>query len=224
MPKYMNCYWGQSRIFKRARFKVMPEGADVGSGGGGGGAAAPSAGSEDNPGDDTKQPTYEELVTQLARERAETQKQRNLKDTASKEAAEYKKQLRAKLTAEEQEQIAKKEADEAKDARIAELEAREKVRDYTELLMDKDIGMAKKEAKELSEMLVKGDFEKSLEILGKHIKTIKDEAYQQAMSDRPPINAGNGASDKNAVANEKAIASAKRTGAANEDILKHYRR
>lgn len=176
-------------------------------------------------------PTYEQLVEELAKSRtneakalADSARFKNSIDDLTKKNGELTKQVRERMTAEEQEQIAKKEADEAKDARIAELEAREKIRDYTELLMDKDIGMAKQEAKELSEMLVKGDFEKSLEILGKHIKTIKDEAYQQAMSDRPAINAGNGAVDKNAVANEKATASAKRTGAANEDILKHYRR
>ena len=182
-------------------------------------------------GTEETKPSYEQLVEELARSRANEAKAvadsarfKNSIDDLTKKNGELTKQVRERMTAEEQEQIAKKEADEAKDARIAELEAREKIRDYTELLMDKDIGMAKKEAKDLSEMLVNGDFEKSLEILGKHIKTIKDEAYQQAMSDRPPINAGNGAGDKNAVANEKAIASAKRTGAANEDILKHYRR
>lgn len=182
-------------------------------------------------GTEETKPSYEQLVEELARSRANEAKAvadsarfKNSIDDLTKKNGELTKQVRERMTAEEQEQIAKKEADDAKDARIAELEAREKIRDYTELLMDKDIGMAKKEAKDLSEMLVNGDFEKSLEILGKHIKTIKDEAYQQAMSDRPPINAGNGASDKNAVANEKAIASAKRTGAANEDILKHYRR
>ena len=182
-------------------------------------------------GTEETKPSYEQLVEELARSRANEAKAvadsarfKNSIDDLTKKNGELTKQVRERMTAEEQEQIAKKEADEAKDARIAELEAREKIRDYTELLMDKDIGMAKKEAKDLSEMLVNGDFEKSLEILGKHIKTIKDEAYQQAMSDRPAINAGNGAGDKNAVANEKAIASAKRTGAANEDILKHYRR
>ena len=182
-------------------------------------------------GTEETKPSYEQLVEELARSRANEAKAvadsarfKNSIDDLTKKNGELTKQVRERMTAEEQEQIAKKEADEAKDARIAELEAREKIRDYTELLMDKDIGMAKKEAKELSEMLVKGDFEKSLEILGKHIKTIKEEAYQQAMSDRPPINAGNGDTDKNAIANEKAIASAKRIGGVNEDILKNYRR
>lgn len=223
MPKYMNCHWGQSRIFKGARFKVMPDGIDVGTGGGGG-SATPSAGAEDKSGEDSSQPTYEELVAQLASERAENLKMKNLHDKASREAAEYKKQLRTKLTAEEQEEAAKKEADEAKDARIKELEEKMAVIDNTSFWGGKSIGMDETLAKATAEAEATGDKEKFRECITKHIKSVRDEAYQQAMSDRPPINAGNGAGDKNAVANERAIASAKRTGAANEDILKHYRR
>lgn len=182
-------------------------------------------------GTEETKPSYEQLVEELARSRANEAKAvadsarfKNSIDDLTKKNGELTKQVRERMTAEEQEQIAKKEADDAKDARIAELEAREKIRDYTELLMDKDIGMAKKEAKDLSEMLVNGDFEKSLEILGKHIKTIKDEAYQQAMSDRPAINAGNGAGDKDAIGIEMAKASARRVGGINEEALKSYRR
>ena len=56
-------------------------------------------------------PTVEELMAQLAAERAEKEKYKNASDKASSEAANYKKQLRSKQTAEEQEAEAKAEAD-----------------------------------------------------------------------------------------------------------------
>ena len=127
------------------------------------------------------------------------------------------------MSAEEQAAIAKKEAEDAKDARIAELEAREKIRDYTELLMDKEIGMEKKGAKDLAQTLVDGDFDKALSMLGKHIKSIKDSAYQQALKDRPEPAAGTGVV-KNDLANKLATDSAKRMGGANENIINRYRR
>ena len=58
---------------------------------------------------ESKQPTVEELMAQLATERAEKEKYKNRSDKASSEAAEYKKQLRSKQTAEEQEAEAKAE-------------------------------------------------------------------------------------------------------------------
>ena len=48
-------------------------------------------------------PTVEELMAQLATERAEKEKYKSASDKASSEAAKYKKELRSKQTAEEQE-------------------------------------------------------------------------------------------------------------------------
>lgn len=58
-----------------------------------------------------KTPSVEELMAQLASERAEKEKYKNASDKASSEAAQYKKQLRSKQTAEEQEAEAKAEAE-----------------------------------------------------------------------------------------------------------------
>ena len=51
-----------------------------------------------------KEPTVEELMTQLAQERANSAKLQNNYNKVSSEAANYKKQLKAKQTAEEQEE------------------------------------------------------------------------------------------------------------------------
>lgn len=227
--KFMN----QSRFFGSGfycripmRLQLFAEGGE-GEGSGtpddaGGAGGKPDTGKPDGEGDET--PTYEQLVAQLAQERADKEKYKNLNDKTSREAADYKKQLRAKMTAEEQEAIAKQEAKDALEKEIAELKARERVRDYTELLMDKEIGMSKKDAGELAQNLVDGDFEKALSVLGNHIKSIKDNSYQQALKNRPDIAAGNGEPDKNALGDNFARNSAKRVGGANEDILKYYRR
>lgn len=56
---------------------------------------------------DEKEPTVEELMAQLAQERAEKAKLKNNFDKTSSELASTKKQLKAKQTAEEQEEEAK---------------------------------------------------------------------------------------------------------------------
>lgn len=238
MPKYMNCHYGQSRIFNHAHCKIplnlqffAESGEGVSTAGGASGADGTTAesgsgeeGSASGQEQEKKTPTYEELVAELAKERAESQRQRNLKDTASKEAAEYKKQLRAKLSAEEQESIAKQEADAAKDARIKELEEKMAIIDNTAFWGGKSIEMDESLAKQTAEAEAKGDKDKFRELIGKHIKAVRDSAYQQALKDRPDIAAGHGSADKTTMADELAIAAAKRRGGVDENILKHYRR
>ena len=67
---------------------------------------------EPNATTDEKEPTVEELMAQLAQERANSAKLQNDYNKASSEAANYRKQLKAKQTAEEQEEEAKREAEE----------------------------------------------------------------------------------------------------------------
>lgn len=66
-------------------------------------------------------PSVEELMAQLAAERAEKEKYKNASDKASSEAAKYKKELRSKQTAEEQEAEAKAEADKLRDEELENL-------------------------------------------------------------------------------------------------------
>ena len=63
------------------------------------------------PQNEEQTPSVEELMAQLASERAEKEKYKNASDKASSEAAKYKKELRSKQTAEEQEAEAKAEAE-----------------------------------------------------------------------------------------------------------------
>ena len=190
---------------------------------------------------ENKTPTVDELMAELAKERAEKAKLKNSFDTASSELATAKRQLRtkmsvkekgeltknlrAKMSAEEQEAEAKKAADEAKDARIQELESKFRTMDYSKRYMG--IGMDEKTAESLSELTGDlPDVDKFFSALDKFmkskIKSAGEDAIQELIKKNPEIKSGTGDSEKNALAKEKAKEAAHRRTGANMDILKHY--
>lgn len=227
--KFMNNHYGQSRIFGHARCKMpmnlqfFAESAGDGGDGGSGGSDSGESGE----GPQENNPSVEELMAQLAQERAENAKNKNALDKALREKGELTKNLRAKMTAEEQEQEAKREAEEAKDAKIQELESKFRTMDYSKRYMG--IGMDEKTAESLSELtgeLV--DADKFFSALGKFItvsnKAAEENYRQELIKSNPDINAGSGSDAKNSLAEERAVSIGKRTAGANEDILKFYRR
>lgn len=172
-------------------------------------------------------PSVDELMAELAKERAEKAKLKNSFDTASSELAATKKQLRTKMTAEEQIEEEKRLADEAKDAKIQELETRFRTMDYSKRYMG--IGMDEKTAESLSELTGElADADKFFSALGKFItasnKAAEENYRQELIKNNPDINAGSGGDTKNSLAEERAVSIGKRTAGANEDILKFYRR
>lgn len=223
----MNNHYGRPRIFGRARCKMpmnlqlfAESAGDVGDGGSGiGDSGETGESSQEN------NPSVEELVAQLAQERAENAKNKNALDKALREKGELTKSLRAKMTAEEQEQEAKKEAEEAKDARIQELESKFRIMDYSKRYMG--IGMDEKTAESLSELTGQlEDADKFFSALDKFmkskIKSAGEDAIQELIKKNPEIKSGTGDSEKNALAKEKAKEAAHRHTGANMDILKHY--
>lgn len=172
-------------------------------------------------------PSVDELMAELAKERAEKAKLKNSFDTASSELAATKKQLRTKMTAEEQIEEEKRLADEAKDAKIQELESKFRTMDYSKRYMG--IGMDEKTAESLSELTGElADADKFFSALGKFItasnKAAEENYRQELIKNNPDINAGSGSDTKNSLAEERAVSIGKRTAGANEDILKFYRR
>ena len=172
-------------------------------------------------------PSVDELMAELAKERAEKAKLKNSFDTASSELAATKKQLRTKMTAEEQIEEEKRLADEAKDAEIKELKDKFRVMDYSKRYMG--IGMDEKTAESLSELTGElADADKFFSALGKFItasnKAAEENYRQELIKNNPDINAGSGGDTKNSLAEERAVSIGKRTAGANEDILKFYRR
>lgn len=224
--KFMNNHYGQPQIFGRARCK-MPMNIQFfaePSGGDGGGTGDGGEGG-DNGGEHENTPSVEELLAQLAQEKATNAQNKAALDKALKEKGELTKNLRAKMSAEEQEAEAKKAADEAKDARIQELESKFRMMDYSKRYMG--IGMDEKTAETLSELTGElSDADKFFSALDKFMKSkirsAGEEAIQELIKKNPEIKSGTGDSDKNALAKEKAKEAANRRSGADMDILKHY--
>ena len=222
----MNNHYGRPRIFGRARCK-MPMNLQLfaESPGGDGGETGNDGDSGDGGSGSEKAPSVEELLAQLAQERATNAQNKAALDKALKEKGELTKNLRAKMSAEEQEAEAKKAADEAKDARIQELESKFRTMDYSKRYMG--IGMDEKTAESLSELTGDlPDVDKFFSALDKFmkskIKSAGEDAIQELIKKNPEIKSGTGDSEKNALAKEKAKEAAHRHTGANMDILKHY--
>lgn len=174
---------------------------------------------------ENKTPTVEELMAQLAQERAEKEKLRLAKDKANSEAAKYRKSWESKTSAEEQEMEARKAADEAKDARIQELESKFRTMDYSKRYMG--IGMDEKTAEILSELTGElSDVDKFFSVLDKFmkakIKSAGENAVQELIKSNPEIKAGTGEADKNAWVSDMAKELAHQKSAANKSILERY--
>ena len=217
--KFMNNHYGKSIPMNLQMFAETSTGEGDGTGS--------DRIATDGSGNQTESPSVEELLAQLAQERATNAQNKAALDKALKEKGELTKNLRAKMSAEEQEAEAKKAADEAKDARILELESKFRVMDYSKRYMG--IGMDEKTAETLSEMTGElTDPDKFFSALGKFItasnKSAGENAVQDLIKKNPEIKAGSGDDTKTSLAEERAVSIGKRTAGANEDILKHYRR
>lgn len=199
------------------------DGGNAGADGGDGGDPGADGGDPGADGNGGKQPTVEELMAQLAEERARSAKLQNEKNTASTEAANFKKQLRAKMTAEEAEQQAKQEHEQARENRIKELENKLQIGEYTERCMSPEIGMAKDAARELAQAITEQDADKIFSAIGTHIKTLKTAWEQEFVASRKDFSAGHG-DGKESLAMQKAkqLSAGSSKKPANADIIKHY--
>lgn len=223
--KYMNNHFGKSRIFEKPRCKIpmnlqlFAESGDNGSAAEDGeGSSSPDSALEDTP-------TVEELMTQLAEERAKTARLQNEKDTASSEAASFKKQLRARMSANEQEEAEKKARDAAIEQELQELRNESRINKYSKRFMG--VGMDETSATELASLTGEiAEPEKFFSALDKFVKaTIKkagEDSVEALIKSNPSIKAGNGdgTGESLAVKKAKELASGART--ANQDILKNY--
>ena len=135
-------------------------------------------------------PTVEELMAQLAAERAEKEKYKNASDKASSEAANYKKQLRSKQTAEEQEAEAKAEADrlqaEKFESMSKELNHIKAVAAYQKSISDE------KDIEALIEAVAEGDHSAVTAVIENEIQRRIQAEKTAWMKSRPAVNAGSG--------------------------------
>ena len=224
--KFMNNHYSQSQIFGRARCK-MPMNlqffAESPGDGGDGGDGGSDGGEGDGGENDT--PTVEELMAQLAQERATNAQNKAALDRALKEKGELTKNLRKRMTAEETANEEKRLADEAKDAEIKELKEKFRVMDYSKRYMG--IGMDEKTAESLSELTGDlPDVDKFFSALDKFvkakIKTAGENAVQELIKSNPDIKAGTGSADKNAWVGDIAKELAHQKTGVNTSNLERY--
>lgn len=224
--KFMNNHYGQSQIFGRARCKMpmnlqlFAESSDSDGGGTGVSGDGRDGGSESQ-----NTPSVEELLAQLAQERATNAQNKAALDKALKEKGELTKNLRAKMTAEEQADEAKRLADEAKEAEIKELKDKFRMMDYSKRYMG--IGMDEKTAETLSELTGElSDADKFFSALDKFmkakIKSAGEDAIQELIKKNPEIKSGSGEADKNSWVSDMAKELAHQKSAANKNILERY--
>ncbi len=176
-------------------------------------------------GENEDAPTVEELMTQLAEERAKSARLQNEKDSASSEAANFKKQLRARMTANEQEEAEKKAREEAFEKELQELRNESRINKYSKRFMG--VGMDETSATELAGLTGEiAEPDKFFSALDKFVKaTIKkagEDSVEALIKSNPSIKAGNGdgAGESLAVRKARELASGVKT--VNQDILKNY--
>lgn len=135
-------------------------------------------------------PTVEELMAQLAVERAEKERYKTANDKLSKEAADSKRQLRAKQSAEDQEAEAKAEAERLRD------EETENMR--KELNHIKAVAAYKEVSEKLVENLIEAVAENNHDAIAAIMKSDRETAVATAvasekakwMGSRPRVNTG----------------------------------
>ena len=170
-------------------------------------------------------PTVEELMAKIAQKDADYAKLKNAFDSKASALSKTEKQLKAKMSAEEQIEEEKRIADEAKDAKIQELESRFRAMDYSKRYMG--IGMDEKTAESLSELTGDlPDVDKFFSALDKFvkakIKTAGENAVQELIKSNPDINAGTGSADKNAWVGDIAKELAHQKTGVNTSNLERY--
>lgn len=135
-------------------------------------------------------PTVEELMAQLAQERAEKEKYKVSLNKASSEAAEYKKKFREKQTAKEQEEEAIREQQEQHAKYVKGIETELATIKATKRYMG--LGMPEDMAAETAKAEIEGDSEAVTASMKKFMDKMIKVKEAEWLKSRPPVNAGNG--------------------------------
>lgn len=132
---------------------------------------------------ETKGPTVEELMAQLATAKADAEKYKSANDKLSKSEAEMKRQLRAKQTAEEQEEEAKRIADEERDSMRKELNHIKAMNAYKAISDEKTVD-------KLIEAVSESDHNAIAQIIDAECKKAVKNAESEWLKDRPRVQHG----------------------------------
>lgn len=135
-------------------------------------------------------PTVEELMAELAKEKAARAKEKSALDKALSEKASLTKQLRSKQTQQEIEDDAKREEAEQVKAYIAELEQYKHKNEAKERYLLQ--GMTAELAAKAAEAEVSGDMDALADIQKQHTTALLKEKEKEWKASRPQLNVGSG--------------------------------
>lgn len=135
-------------------------------------------------------PTVEELMAQLAQERAARVKDKAALDKEMKKNQELTRSLRSKQTQQEIEDDAKREEAERLQTYVAELEAYKHKNEAKERYLLQ--GMNAELATKAAEAEVKGDMDALADIQKQHTTALLKEKEKEWKASRPQLNAGSG--------------------------------
>ncbi len=155
------------------------------------GTEAPDTTANETGAEDNK-PTIEELMAQLAQEKAARAKDKAALDKALKEKGELTKNLRARSTQQQMEEDAKREEEEARTAYIKELEAYKHKNEAKERYLLQ--GMTAELATKAADAEVSGDMDALADIQKQHTDALLKAKEKEWKASRPPLNAGGAAS------------------------------
>ncbi len=137
-----------------------------------------------------KGPTVEELMKELAAEKAMNKKYKTSLDKATGEAADYKRQLNAKMSADEQAQAEALERQRQTEEELNQLRRESALNKASKKFMA--LSMDESSATKAAEALYDGDTDGLFKILEAHISSVRAGEEQKFLAGRSTITAGNG--------------------------------
>lgn len=138
---------------------------------------------------DTKPtPSIEELTKQIETLTAAMNKQKQAIDNASADAAEWKRKYRSTMDEAARLEEERKEADALKDAKIAELERREAVKDNIASFIA--MGYSEDLARQSAEALYDGDNKKLIELQKSFFNTYETNVKAKMLNSQPGLTPG----------------------------------
>lgn len=168
---------------------------------------------------DGNNPSYEDLVRQLAEEKANSAKLKAASDKQSADISKYKNQIKDLMTEDQRKAAEKKEQEEST---LQELEnLRRELGQMKAIAKYRALGMDEALAKETAEAEIAGDMDKVAECYEKHINTVKANEYQRFLDGRDDPHSGRGNGSNN-VAEDLARQAAKTRRSADTNILEQY--
>lgn len=187
--------------------------------GGSGADDADGNGSDDGGNEDDK-PSYEELLVQLAKAKADADKWKRANDASSSQSAAWKKKYKERLDEKEAQSEEAKEAEALKDQELADLR-KEVARNKSIKRFMQVYKMSEEDAEAMADLEADGELEEMDKKMQKHLDSLEKDAFQKAIQNRHDTHAGNGGTGET-VAETLAKKLAKSNKEISTDILKNY--